>query len=100
MMMSLLRFAVPLALASIAIACGAHSSVSGFETKRSTSSTLAVAPGQPGATGVVRGTIFGDEQVAAADASGARMMPDRLVGAAVDHLESSATRRAPPAWSR
>lgn len=81
-MRSLFRFVAP-ALACIAMACAADSNVSGLETNRSTSSTLAVAPGEAGATGVVRGVIFGEQQVMAADTAGAGTMPDRVAGASV-----------------
>ncbi|MFI5227417.1 MAG: hypothetical protein ACHQWU_00020 [Gemmatimonadales bacterium] len=47
-------------------------------------STLAVAVGQPGATGVVRGTIFGQLQILASDTVGAGTTPDRVAGATVD----------------
>jgi hypothetical protein len=83
MMTSVFRF-LPLALASIGVACGADSTVSALDKTRSTSSTLAVAPGQAGATGVVRGVIFGERLVLAADTAGAATMPDRVAGATVD----------------
>lgn len=79
------RLSFHLAAAAVlitAVACADRRSVSGIDIQNDVS-TLAISPGNPGATGFISGTVFGDRQVAGADTTDAGENFEHVAGASV-----------------